>query len=89
MWASDDFVNQCVKTFFFVTLLKAVRTMKKEGLGIKNYARVGPEGQTKAVSATVCNAGFPLSGRAFMIARLGQQEGVWAGSGAQRMARAR
>ncbi|EJT77091.1 hypothetical protein GGTG_07004 [Gaeumannomyces tritici R3-111a-1] len=40
---------------------------------IKNYARVGPEGQTRTVSATVCNAGLPFSGRAFVIARLSQQ----------------
>ncbi|EHA51259.1 hypothetical protein MGG_17270 [Pyricularia oryzae 70-15] len=40
---------------------------------IKNCARVGPEGQTRTVDATVCNAGLPFSGSVFLITELGQQ----------------
>ncbi|TLD10113.1 hypothetical protein PgNI_05941 [Pyricularia grisea] len=51
---------------------KAIDTMKKERV-IKNSARVGPEGQTRTVDATVCNAGLPFSGSVFLITELGQQ----------------
>ncbi|KAI6365529.1 60S ribosomal protein L26 [Pyricularia oryzae] len=46
--------------------------MKREWV-IKNCARVGPEGQTRTVDATVCNAGLPFSGSVFLITELGQQ----------------
>ena len=56
-----------------MALHKAASIMKKRGLDSKNYARVGPEGQTKTGSATVCNAGFPPYGQVFMITRLIEQ----------------
>lgn len=47
---------------------EAVRTMKKNGVvGSKNYAQVGPVGQTRLVSSTVCYAGFPTYIPSFLI----------------------
>lgn len=56
-----------------MALHKATSIMKKKEVDSKNYARVGPEGQTKTGSATVCNAGFPPYGQVFMITRLIEQ----------------
>jgi hypothetical protein len=59
------------RNVFLVALRKAVYTMKTslkaKAFGIKNCARVGPEGQTKTVGATLCNAGLPPYGHVFLI----------------------
>lgn len=41
--------------------------MKRKMVESKNSAQVGPEGQTRLVSSTMCNAGFPTYIPSFMI----------------------
>ena len=53
--------------------LSIMKKSKLEALIIKNCAQVGPEGQTKTVSATLCNAGFPPYDPGFLSSGLVEQ----------------
>ena len=54
-------VRLCQIYFFFMPpRMENIMKKKKKRIDIKNCALVGPEGQTKAVGTTMCNAGLPL-----------------------------